>query len=164
MQAAKGTAFKFGDDVNTDVILPGKYLNLQDPQQLALHCMESEDPEFVHKAKPGDILVAGKNFGCGSSREHAPISIKALGISCVIASTFARIFFRSAINIGLPIVECDEAARSINQGDEVSVDFDTGLITDHTTGQQWQSDPFPPFLQKLIAAGGLVEYSKDKIK
>ena len=126
--------------------------------------MESEDPEFVHKAKPGDIMVAGKNFGCGSSREHAPISIKALGISCVIASTFARIFFRSAINIGLPIVECDEAARSINQGDEVSVDFDTGLITDHTTGQQWQADPFPPFLQKLIAAGGLVEYSKDKIK
>ncbi|MCI6739308.1 MAG: 3-isopropylmalate dehydratase small subunit [Bacteroidales bacterium] len=164
MQAAKGTAFKFGDDVNTDVILPGKYLNLQDPQQLAQHCMESEDPEFVHKAKPGDIMVAGKNFGCGSSREHAPISIKALGISCVIASTFARIFFRSAINIGLPIVECDEAARSINQGDEVSVDFDTGLITDHTTGQQWQADPFPPFLQKLIAAGGLVEYSKDKIK
>jgi len=164
MQAAKGTAFKFGDDVNTDVILPGKYLNLQDPQQLAQHCMESEDPEFVHKAKPGDIMVAGKNFGCGSSREHAPISIKALGISCVIASTFARIFFRSAINIGLPIVECDEAARSINQGDEVSVDFDTGLITDHTTGQQWQADPFPPFLQKLIAAGGLVEYSKNKIK
>ncbi len=164
MQAAKGTAFKFGDDVNTDVILPGKYLNLQDPQQLAQHCMESEDLEFVHKAKPGDIMVAGKNFGCGSSREHAPISIKALGISCVIASTFARIFFRSAINIGLPIVECDEAARSINQGDEVSVDFDTGLITDHTTGQQWQADPFPPFLQKLIAAGGLVEYSKDKIK
>lgn len=164
MQAAKGTAFKFGDDVNTDVILPGKYLNLQDPQQLAQHCMESEDPEFVHKAKPGDIMVAGKNFGCGSSREHAPISIKALGISCVIASTFARIFFRSAINIGLPIVECDEAARSINQGDEVSVDFDTGLITDHTTGQQWQADPFPPFLQKLIAAGGLVKYSKDKIK
>ena len=164
MQAAKGTAFKFGDDVNTDVILPGKYLNLQDPQQLAQHCMESEDREFVHKAKPGDIMVAGKNFGCGSSREHAPISIKALGISCVIASTFARIFFRSAINIGLPIVECDEAARSINQGDEVSVDFDTGLITDHTTGQQWQADPFPPFLQKLIAAGGLVEYSKDKIK
>lgn len=164
MQAAKGIAFKFGDDVNTDVILPGKYLNLQDPQQLAQHCMESEDPEFVHKAKPGDIMVAGKNFGCGSSREHAPISIKALGISCVIASTFARIFFRSAINIGLPIVECDEAARSINQGDEVSVDFDTGLITDHTTGQQWQADPFPPFLQKLIAAGGLVEYSKDKIK
>ena len=164
MQAAKGTAFKFGDDVNTDVILPGKYLNLQDPQQLAQHCMESEDPEFVHKAKPGDIMVAGKNFGCGSSREHAPISIKALGIRCVIASTFARIFFRSAINIGLPIVECDEAARSINQGDEVSVDFDTGLITDHTTGQQWQADPFPPFLQKLIAAGGLVEYSKDKIK
>mgnify|MGYP004636586467 FL=1 len=164
MQAAKGPAFKFGDDVNTDVILPGKYLNLQDPQQLAQHCMESEDPEFVHKAKPGDIMVAGKNFGCGSSREHAPISIKALGISCVIASTFARIFFRSAINIGLPIVECDEAARSINQGDEVSVDFDTGLITDHTTGQQWQADPFPPFLQKLIAAGGLVEYSKDKIK
>ena len=150
--------------MNTDVILPGKYLNLQDPQQLAQHCMESEDPEFVHKAKPGDIMVAGKNFGCGSSREHAPISIKALGISCVIASTFARIFFRSAINIGLPIVECDEAARSINQGDEVSVDFDTGLITDHTTGQQWQADPFPPFLQKLIAAGGLVEYSKDKIK
>ena len=164
MQAAKGTAFKFGDDVNTDVILPGKYRNLQDPQQLAQHCMESEDPEFVHKAKPGDIMVAGKNFGCGSSREHAPISIKALGISCVIASTFARIFFRSAINIGLPIVECDEAARSINQGDEVSVDFDTGLITDHTTGQQWQADPFPPFLQKLIAVGGLVEYSKDKIK
>ena len=161
---AQGTVFKYGDNVDTDVIIPARYLNIADPKELASHAMEDIDTEFVKNVKPGDIIVASKNFGCGSSREHAPRVLKDNGVACVIAASFARIFYRNAINIGLPIVECDEAARSINQGDEVSVDFDTGLITDHTTGQQWQADPFPPFLQKLIAAGGLVEYSKDKIK
>ena len=156
MQAAKGTAFKFGDDVNTDVILPGKYLNLQDPQQLAQHCMESEDPEFVHKAKPGDIMVAGKNFGCGSSREHAPISIKASGISCVIARNFARIFYRNAINIGLAILECPAASEGIDNGDEVAVDFDTGVITNITKNETYQAEPFPPFIKDMIAKGGLM--------
>jgi 3-isopropylmalate/(R)-2-methylmalate dehydratase small subunit len=164
MQNAHGKAFVFGDDVNTDVILPGKYLNVTDPQELASHCMESEDPEFVHKAAPGDIMVAHKNFGCGSSREHAPLSIKYLGISCVIASTFARIFFRNALNIGLPILECEEAVQNIHDGDEISVDFNTGLITNHSTGQNFQAEPFPPFMQNLIACGGLVNYSRSKIQ
>ena len=163
MQAAKGKVFKFGEDINTDVILPGKYLNLQDPAQLALHCMESEDPEFVNKAKPGDIMVAGKNFGCGSSREQAPVALKNSGIECIVAKSFSRIFYRSAINIGLPIIECEEAAREICEGDEVTVDFDSGVITDHTLGKQWQAAAFPAFLQNLIAAGGLVEYSRAKI-
>ncbi len=163
MQNAHGKAFVFGDDVNTDVILPGKYLNVTDPQELASHCMESEDPEFVKKARPGDIMVAHRNFGCGSSREHAPLSIKYLGISCVIASTFARIFFRNALNIGLPILECDEAARSIREGDVVNVDFNSGTIRNETTGQVFQAEPFPPFMQKLISCGGLVNYSKSKI-
>ena len=161
MQAAKGTAFKFGDDVNTDVILPGKYLNLQDPQQLAQHCMESEDPEFVHKAKPGDIMVAGKNFGCGSSREHAPLVIKTCGTGCVIAKSFARIFYRNAINIGLPILECEQAAEEIRSGDRVLVDFDTGIITDETTGKHYQAEPFPEFIQKIIRAGGLLASLKE---
>lgn len=163
MQNAHGKAFVFGDDINTDVILPGKYLNVTDPQELASHCMESEDPDFVKKAHPGDIMVARKNFGCGSSREHAPLSIKYLGISCVIASTFARIFFRNALNIGLPILECDEAARNIRPGDEVRVDFDSGVITDVTTGQTFQADPLPPFMQNLIASGGLVSYARKKM-
>ena len=163
MQKARGKAFVFGDDVNTDVILPGKYLNVTDPQELASHCMESADPAFASQAVPGDVLVAHKNFGCGSSREHAPLSIKHLGISCVIASTFARIFYRNALNIGLPILECDEAARSIRQGDIVSVDFESGLITDETQGLTFRAEPFPPFMQKLIACGGLVNYSKSKI-
>lgn len=160
MQNARGKAFVFGDDVNTDVILPGKYLNITDPQELALHCMESADPGFAKKAAPGDILVARKNFGCGSSREHAPLSIKYLGISCVIASTFARIFFRNALNIGLPILECDEAARGIRPGDEVEVDFDSGRITNVTLGQTFQAAPLPPFMQNLIASGGLVSYAR----
>ncbi len=163
MDQARGKAFVFGDDVNTDVILPGKYLNVTDPEELASHCMESADASFSAAAKPGDILVAHKNFGCGSSREHAPLSIKYLGISCVIASTFARIFFRNALNIGLPILECEEAANSIRPGDTVRVDFSTGEITDETTGQSFRAEPFPPFMQKLIACGGLVNYSRDKI-
>ena len=163
MQNAKGKAFLFGDDINTDVILPGKYLNVTDPDELASHCMESEDPEFVKKIAPGDIMVAKKNFGCGSSREHAPLSIKYAGISCVIASTFARIFFRNAINIGLPILECEEAAEDIKAGDVVSVNFDTGVITNETTGKSYQAAPFPPFMQKIIASGGLVNYSRERI-
>ncbi len=164
MQNAHGKAFVFGDDVNTDVILPGKYLNVTDPQELASHCMESEDPEFVKKARAGDIIVARKNFGCGSSREHAPLSIKCLGISCVIASTFARIFFRNALNIGLPILECDEAARSIRPNDVVRVDFDSGIITDETTGRTFQAAPVPPFMQNLIACGGLINYARKKMQ
>lgn len=164
MQEARGRVFTFGDDVNTDVILPGKYLNVTDPAELASHCMESEDPEFTQKVKPGDIMVAKKNFGCGSSREHAPLSIKYAGVSCVIATTFARIFFRNAINIGLPILECEEAAEDIKAGDEVSVNFDTGMITNITTGKTYQAAPFPPFMQNLIACGGLVNYSREKIE
>ena len=156
MQNAHGRAFVFGDDINTDVILPGAYLNVTDPKELASHCMESEDPDFVKNAQPGDIMVALKNFGCGSSREHAPIAIKASGISCVIASTFARIFYRNAINIGLPILECDEAAKEIKDGDTVSVNFDTGVITDETTGKTYQAEPFPEFIQNIIQKGGLI--------
>ncbi|MBR4422587.1 MAG: 3-isopropylmalate dehydratase small subunit [Mailhella sp.] len=163
MQEARGKAFVFGDDVNTDVILPGKYLNVTDPQELASHCMESADPQFAREARPGDVLVAHRNFGCGSSREHAPLSIKHLGISCVIASTFARIFYRNALNIGLPILECEEAAKTIRPGDTVRVDFATGAIEDETLGRTFQAEPFPPFMQKLIACGGLVNYSKTKI-
>ena len=164
MQNAHGKAFVFGDDVNTDVILPGKYLNVTDPKELASHCMESEDPDFVKKTRPGDIMVAHKNFGCGSSREHAPLSIKYLGISCVIPTTYARIFFRIALNFGLTILECVDAAENIHEGDVVSVDFQTGVITDETTGRTFQAEPFPPFMQNLIACGGLVNYSKEKIE
>lgn len=160
MEKAHGKVLKYGEDVNTDVILPGKYLNVTDHQELASHCMESEDPDFIKKVNVGDIMVTGKNFGCGSSREHAPLAIKYAGISCVIAPTFARIFYRNAINIGLPIIECDEATE-INEGDEVSVDFDTGEITNHTSGKTYQSVPFPPFMQKIIACGGLVDYTKN---
>ena len=163
MQEARGKAFTFGDDVNTDVILPGKYLNVTDPLELASHCMESAVPLFAREARPGDVLVARRNFGCGSSREHAPLSIKHLGISCVIASTFARIFYRNALNIGLPILECEEAAKSIRPGDTVRVDFASGTITDETLGLTFQAEPFPPFMQELIACGGLVNYSKAKI-
>ena len=160
MQNARGKAFVFGDDVNTDVILPGKYLNVTDPRELASHCMESEDPDFVKKARPGDIMVAHKNFGCGSSREHAPLSIKYLGISCVIASTFARIFFRNALNIGLPILESAEAAEAIAAGDTVSIDFGTGVITDETTGETFQALPFPEFIQNIIDNDGLLNSLK----
>ena len=158
MKAAQGTVFKYGDNVDTDVIIPARYLNSSDPKELATHCMEDIDKEFVNKVKTGDIIVANKNFGCGSSREHAPIAIKAAGVSCVIAETFARIFYRNAINIGLPIIECPEAAVAIKAGDEVNVDFDSGVITNVTTGEKFQGQAFPPFMQKIISAGGLINY------
>lgn len=162
MKAAEGKVFKFGDNVDTDVIIPARYLNSSDPKELALHCMEDIDKEFVNKASAGDIIVAEKNFGCGSSREHAPIAIKAAGVSCVIAETFARIFYRNAINIGLPIIECKEAALEIKAGDEVEVNFDTGVITDKTTGKSFQGQAFPPFMQKIIDCEGLVNYINQK--
>ena len=159
---ALGFVHKYGDDVNTDVIIPARYLNTASHQELAAHCMEDIDPDFVKNVQPGDIVVALKNFGCGSSREHAPIALKASGVSCVIASTFARIFYRNSINIGLPILECPEAAEKIAAGDQVSVDFDSGVITDKTTGQVFQAQPFPPFIQKIIHAGGLMESIRTK--
>ena len=155
---AQGYAIKYGDNVDTDVIIPARYLNSSDPAELALHCMEDIDKDFVNKVKKGDIMVGGKNFGCGSSREHAPIAIKASGISCVIAETFARIFYRNSINIGLPIMECPEASREIKEGDEVEVDFDSGIITDKTTGKTYKGQAFPPFMQKIINAEGLINY------
>lgn len=160
----KGNAFKYGDNVDTDVIIPARYLNTSDPAELALHCMEDIDLDFVKKVRPGDMIVAADNFGCGSSREHAPIAIKASGVSCVIARTFARIFYRNAINIGLPILECPEAADAISAGDEVEVDAATGIITDVTTGQSFEARPFPEFMQNLIASGGLIAYARDKVK
>lgn len=162
MKAAEGKVFKFGDNVDTDVIIPARYLNSSDPKELALHCMEDIDREFVNKVSAGDIIVAEKNFGCGSSREHAPIAIKAAGVSCVIAETFARIFYRNAINIGLPIIECKEAALEIKAGDDVEVNFDTGVITDKTTGKSFQGQAFPPFMQKIIDCEGLVNYINQK--
>ncbi len=162
MKAAHGTVHRFGDNVDTDVIIPARYLNSSDPKELATHCMEDIDKEFVNKVKDGDIIVAQKNFGCGSSREHAPIAIKAAGVSCVIAETFARIFYRNAINIGLPIIECPEASKAIKAGDEVEVDFDSGVITDVTTGQKYQGQAFPPFMQKIIDSEGLVNYINSK--
>ena len=158
MKAAHGHVFKYGDNVDTDVIIPARYLNTSEPKELAEHCMEDIDPDFVGKVSEGDIIVAEKNFGCGSSREHAPIAIKASHVSCVIAETFARIFYRNAINIGLPIIECAEASAAINAGDEVEVDFDTGIITDITTGEKFQGQAFPPFMQGIIDCGGLVNY------
>ena len=154
---AKGTVHKFGDNVDTDVIIPARYLNTASHKELAAHCMEDIDKTFVTRVKAGDIMVGGENFGCGSSREHAPVAIKAAGIDCVIAKSFARIFYRNAINIGLPIMECPEAVDAISAGDTVSVDFDTGVITDKTTGQTFQAEPFPPFIQKIIADGGLMK-------
>ncbi len=162
MKVACGRVFKYGDNVDTDVIIPARYLNSSDPKELATHCMEDIDKEFVNKVKVGDIIVANKNFGCGSSREHAPIAIKAAGVSCVIAETFARIFYRNAINIGLPIVECPEAAKAIADGAEVEVDFDSGMITNKTTGEQFFGQAFPPFMQKIIDCGGLVNYINEK--
>ena len=155
---AKGSVFKYGDNVDTDVIIPARYLNIQDKKELSLHAMEDIDKDFVSRVKAGDIMVAGKNFGCGSSREHAPMVIKESGVSCVIAETFARIFFRNAINIGLPILECPPAAEAIKAGDEVEVDFDTGKITDITTGETFDAQPFPEFMQKIINMNGLVGY------
>ena len=162
MKSAKGIVFKYGDNVDTDVIIPARYLNSSDPAELATHCMEDIDKEFVNKVKRGDIIVADKNFGCGSSREHAPIAIKAAGMSCVIAETFARIFYRNAINIGLPIIECPEASKGIEAGDEVEVDFDSGVITNLTKGISFQGQAFPEFMQKIIAAEGLVNYINAK--
>ena len=153
-----GKTYKYGDNVDTDVIIPARYLNTPDAKELAKHCMEDIDTTFASTVKPGEIMIAGKNFGCGSSREHAPLAIKTCGVACVIAATFARIFYRNALNIGLPILECPEAAKAIKAGDTVSVDFDTGVITDETTGKSFQGEPFPPFMQDLIAAGGLAAY------
>ena len=158
---AKGRVFKYGDNVDTDVIIPARYLNSSDPAELATHCMEDIDKDFVKKVSKGDIIVATKNFGCGSSREHAPIAIKAAGVSCVIAETFARIFYRNAINIGLPIMECPEACDAISDGDVVKINADTGLITDETTGKTFQAQPFPPFIQEIINEGGLVARTKN---
>ena len=154
----KGHVHKYGDNVDTDVIIPARYLAIQDKKELSQHAMEDIDKDFVKNVKPGDIIVARKNFGCGSSREHAPIVIKESGVGCVIADTFARIFFRNAINIGLPILECPDAAEAINAGDEVEVDFDTGKITDVTTGRVFSAQPFPEFMQKIINSNGLVGY------
>lgn len=162
MKAACGQVFKYGDNVDTDVIIPARYLNSSDPKELAEHCMEDIDKDFVKNVKSGDIIVANKNFGCGSSREHAPLVIKTAGVSCVIAETFARIFYRNAINIGLPIVECAEAAKAISMGDEVEVDFDSGVITNKTTGEQFKGQEFPPFMQKIIDSGGLINYINQK--
>lgn len=155
---AHGHVFKYGDNVDTDVIIPARYLNVLDPSELAKHCMEDIDKEFVNKVSKGDIIVADKNFGCGSSREHAPIAIKAAGVSCVIAETFARIFYRNAINIGLPIIECPEAAKGIEEGDQVEVDFDSGMIYNKTKGTEYKGQAFPEFMQKIISNGGLINY------
>lgn len=157
---AKGTVFRYGDNVDTDVIIPARYLNTSDGKELAAHCMEDIDASFIKEVKPGDMIVADKNFGCGSSREHAPLAIKEAGVSCVIAKTFARIFYRNAINIGLPILECEEAADGIRKGDEVEVNFDTGVITNLTKGESYQAQPFPPFMQEIIKAGGLINKIK----
>ena len=159
---ANGHVFKYGDNVDTDVIIPARYLNSPDGNELAKHCMEDIDKEFVNKVQKGDIIVANKNFGCGSSREHAPIAIKAAGVSCVIAETFARIFYRNAINIGLPIIECPEASRGIEDGDQVEVDFDSGVIYNRTRGTEFQGQAFPEFMQNIIQAGGLINYINAK--
>lgn len=153
---ANGTVFVFGDNVDTDVIIPARYLNSADPKHLAAHCMEDLDASFAEKVRPGDILVGGSNFGCGSSREHAPLAIKSCGVSCVIAKSFARIFYRNSINIGLPILECPQAAERICAGDRISVDFDSGVITNETKGEAYQAEPFPEFIREIIRAGGLL--------
>ena len=161
---AHGIVHKYGDNVDTDVIIPARYLNTASHSELAAHCMEDIDKDFVNKVKQGDIIVANKNFGCGSSREHAPIAIKASGISCVIASTFARIFYRNAINIGLPIIECPAAAKEIEAGDTVEIDFDSGMIYDKTKGTEYQGQAFPEFMQKIIKAEGLINYINENTK
>ena len=154
---AQGTVFKYADNIDTDVIIPARYLNTSDAKELAQHCMEDIDADFVNKVKAGDVMVAGWNFGCGSSREHAPLVIKTSGIDCVIATTFARIFYRNSINIGLPIMECPEASEKIEAGDEVEVDFDSGIIKNLTKGEEYQAHPFPESIQKIIKAGGLLK-------
>ena len=162
MNNANGSVFKYPDNVDTDVIIPARHLNTQDARELASHCMEDIDKDFVKNVKDGDIMVGGWNFGCGSSREHAPLVLRENGVSCVIASSFARIFYRNAINIGLPILECEAAANGIDAGDEVEVDFDTGVITDVTKGERWQAAAFPPFIQNIIKAGGLLKSLKER--
>ena len=160
---AQGKVHKYGDNVDTDVIIPARHLNDPSPAALASHCMEDIDKDFASTVQPGDIIVAGPNFGCGSSREHAPLAIKSCGVKCVIAPSFARIFYRNAINIGLAILECDEAAKDIKNGDEVKVDFDTGLIENLTTGKTYQAEPFPPFIQNIIEKGGLLNSIQDRL-
>lgn len=160
---AKGKVFKYGDNVDTDVIIPARYLNVSKGEELAKYCMIDIDPDFVGKVHKGDIIVATKNFGCGSSREHAPLAIKCAGVSCIIASTFARIFYRNAINIGMPILECEEAANDIESGNEVSVDFDTGVITNITKNKTYQAQAFPEFIQKIMKADGLVAQTKERL-
>ena len=161
---AAGTVFKYGDNVDTDVIIPARYLNAPSPAELAKHCMEDIDAAYAGTVRPGDIVVGGWNFGCGSSREHAPMAIQASGAACVIAASFARIFYRNAINIGFPILECPQAAAAIQNGDKVSVDFGSGLITDETTGQTFQANPFPAFINDIIEKGGLLPYLKARQK
>lgn len=159
---AQGKVFKYGDNVDTDVIIPARYLNIADPRELSAHAMEDIDTEFVSRVQPGDVIVAARNFGCGSSREHAPLVIKENGVSCVIAASFARIFYRNAINIGLPILECEAAANGIAAGDEVAVDFDTGIITNLTKNETYQAAAFPPFIQNIIKAGGLLKSLRER--
>jgi 3-isopropylmalate/(R)-2-methylmalate dehydratase small subunit len=159
-----GKVYKYGENVDTDVIIPARYLVTSDPAELAAHCMEDIDKDFIAGVRPGDIIVAGKNFGCGSSREHAPIAIKGSGIACVIAPTFARIFYRNSFNTGLPILESEEAAERIDAGDEVEVDFTTGVIRNVTKGESYKAEPFPPFISRLIESGGLVEYVRAQKK
>lgn len=161
---AKGHVFKYGDNVDTDVIIPARYLNSFDAQELASHAMADIDPDFVKKVQPGDMIVANKNFGCGSSREHAPLCLKTAGVSCIIAETFARIFYRNAINIGLPIIECPAAAKEIEAGDTVEIDFDSGMIYDKTKGTEYQGQAFPEFMQKIIKAEGLINYINENTK
>ncbi|MBC7235992.1 MAG: 3-isopropylmalate dehydratase small subunit [Chloroflexi bacterium] len=159
----RGQVWKYGDNVDTDAIIPARYLNISDDAGLAAHCMEDLDPSFVQKVKPGDIIVAGKNFGCGSSREHAPVAIKASGIRCVIAETFARIFYRNAINIGLPILECADAARETKHGQTLEIDLSQGLIRNLDTGKEYRATPYPPFMLAIIEAGGLIEYTRRQL-
>ena len=159
---ANGFVHKYGDNVDTDVIIPARYLNTSDPAELASHCMEDIDKDFTKKVKAGDIIVGGANFGCGSSREHAPLAIKTAGVSCVIANTFARIFFRNSINIGLAILECPEASEKIGNGDELSIDFDTGIITNHTKNETYKAEPFPEFVKNIINSDGLLNSIKNK--
>lgn len=160
----RGRVWKLGDDVDTDVIIAGRYLHLSDPQELAKHCLEDVRPDFVTGVRPGDIVVGGRNFGCGSSREHAPLALKAAGASCVIAESFARIFYRNALNIGLPIFECPEAAAAVQEGAGVAVDTSAGKITDLTTGKSYAASPFPPFIEELIICGGLISYIRKKLR
>ncbi len=163
MMKVRGRVWKFGDDINTDLIIPARYLSLTDPSELGKHCMEDADPSFPQKVGKGDIIVAGKNFGCGSSREHAPIAIKAAGVSCVIAKSFGRIFYRNAFNMGLPILECEGAFSAVEEGDELEVTMDAGGILDVTGGKKLVAQPIPPFMQKLVSHGGLMNYVAEKV-